>query len=212
MFRLGRSILFLFLSLAGSTNSDSAESAALQVQIYDYAELTPQTLREFLSRTERILANTGMSVQVILCRGRLAVPCENQTGSLKSLVVRILAGDSKSTKNAMRPALGHSFADHNGGIYATVFWRTVQDSAAATNVPWVVVLAHAAAHEVGHLLLGAQAHTSRGLMKANWGQDDYTAMNQGRLHFTTEQAQMLANSYGRPVEVSNAAPARQGPR
>jgi hypothetical protein len=37
-------------------------------------------------------------------------------------------------------------------------------------------------------------HSPRSLMKANWVRGDYiTAMNQGQLHFTTEQAQMLAN-------------------
>jgi hypothetical protein len=53
MFRLGRPIMLL-LSLAGSIDADAAESVALQGQIYDYAELTPETLREFLSRTEGI--------------------------------------------------------------------------------------------------------------------------------------------------------------
>ena len=92
MFKLGRSILFVFLALAGSAGANSAEAAALQVQIYDYAGLEPQTLRQFLSRVERILVSTGMSVKLSLCRGSIAVSCENETGSLGSLVVRIVAG------------------------------------------------------------------------------------------------------------------------
>ena len=196
MFKLGRPIVFVFLAVAGSPNANSAKAATLQVQIYDYADLEPQTLRQFLSRTERILANTGMSVQLSLCRGSIAVSCENQTGSIDSLLVRIVAGAAKTTKNANRPALGQSFADQNGGSHATVFVRPVQDQAAASNVPWVVVLAHAVAHEVGHLLLGAQAHTSRGLMKANWDRSDYKAMDQNQCHFTPEQARMLASRYG----------------
>jgi hypothetical protein len=76
-------------------------------------------------------------------------------------------------------------------------------------VPWVGVLAHAAAHEVGHLLLGTQAHTSEGLMKANWVRSDFMAMDQDRCHFTVEQARMLANRYGTPAAGSNANSASQ---
>lgn len=195
MFKLGRSILFVLLALAGSASTNSAEAAALQVQIYDYAGLEPHAVRQFLSWTERILVSTGMSVQLSLCRGSIAVSCENQTG-IDRLVVRIVAGNAKATKNVNRPALGQSFAGQNGGTHATVFVRPAQDQAAAANVPWVMVLAHAAAHEVGHLLLGAQAHTSLGLMNANWDRSDYMAMSQNQCHFTPEQARMLAKRYG----------------
>jgi hypothetical protein len=140
MFKLGRSTLFLFLAVAGSANANSAEAATLQVQIYDYADLEPQTLRKFLSWTERILVSTSMSVQLSLCRGSIAVSCENQTGSLGGLVVRIVAGEAKTKKNANRPPLGQSFAGKNGGTHSIVFVHPVQDQAAANNVSWVVVL------------------------------------------------------------------------
>jgi hypothetical protein len=117
--------------LAGSARANSAEAAALQVQVYDYAGLEPHTLRQFLSWTERILVSTGMSVQLSLCRGSLAVSCENQTGRLDSLVVRIVAGEAKTTKNVNRPALGQSFAGKSGGTHATVFVHPVKDQAAA---------------------------------------------------------------------------------
>jgi hypothetical protein len=67
----------------------------------------------------------------------------------------------------------------------------VQDQAAAAGVPWVVVLAYAAAHEVGHLLLGS-AHTPRGLMKAEWDGRDYEAMNQNACRFDEKQSGQLA--------------------
>ena len=68
------------------------------------------------------------------------------------------------------------------------------------------------AHEVGHLLLGAQAHASRGLMRANWVRSDYVTMNQGQLHFTPEQARVLASRYGVSVAASKAVAAEKEPR
>ena len=195
MFTLGRSILLAFLTLVGNVGANSAEAAALQIQIYDYANLEPQTLSEFLIWTERILVNTGMSVEVSLCRGSIAVSCENPTGTLDTLLVRVVGGDTKTPKHANRLPLGQSFASQHGGTHATIYLLPVQDQAAATSLPWVILLAHAAAHEVGHLLLGTQAHTSRGLMKANWDRDDYLAMDHNQCHFTPEQSRMLAKRY-----------------
>jgi hypothetical protein len=81
------------------------------------------------------------------------------------------------------------------------------------NHPWITVLAYAAAHEVGHLLLGDQAHTPQGLMKASWDNQDFGAMTQGGLHFSLEQTRELATRYGaaHPVEAgaTTALPVRR---
>ena len=122
-----------------------------------------------------------------VCRGSIAVACEEQ----EALNVRIISGNAKTMRDARRPPLGQAFADHMDGGYATIFVGAVQDEAAAANIPWVVVLAHAAAHEAGHSLLGNLAHTQRGLMRENWDRTDYQAMNQNRLHFTGGQARRL---------------------
>jgi hypothetical protein len=92
--------------------------------------------------------------------------------------------------------LGESFADRNGGSCASVFLERVTDEAAEANVPRVTVLAYAAAHEVGHLLLGNEAHTPQGLMKAQWGRSEYQAMSQNHFQFSPEQLQALARRYG----------------
>ena len=65
----------------------------------------------------------------------------------------------------------------------------------------MLVLSYAAAHEVGHLLLGDDAHTPQGLMKADWESDDFRAMAQNRFRFSPEQTRELKRRYGagRPV-------------
>lgn len=155
------------------------------------------------------MAAAGLSVQIKLCRGVGAAPCESQTGSTRSLLIRVVAGGSKTKDSVLHPPLGQSMADREGGTYSSLFLERVQDAAAEANVPWDIVLAYAAAHEVGHLLLGSEAHTARGVMKAHWGREDYEAMNQHQLHFIDQQAHQLANRYGRspstgpPVKVAS---------
>jgi hypothetical protein len=54
----------------------------------------------------------------------------------------------------------------------------------------VVVLAHAMAHEIGHLLL-PYGHSATGLMRANWDEADLRRAIRRQLNFTTQQAESI---------------------
>lgn len=192
------SLLLLYLAVAGYAENVSGYPVALQVQVYDYAGLGPAGILDFVTRTEHILAGSGISVEVDACGG-LSTPCASRQGNSKQVVIRVLDVIAQKSKHD----LGESIVSRDGGTYGSVFLRAAQDKAAEANVPRLLVLAYAAAHEVGHLLLGNEAHTSRGLMKARWTDDDFEAMAQSRLHFSREQVKELTRRYGRgrPAEI-----------
>jgi hypothetical protein len=50
------------------------------------------------------------------------------------------------------------------------------------------VLAHVMAHEVGHLLLGTNAHSPTGIMRPSWQARELRSIIMGTLLFTSEQA------------------------
>ena len=54
----------------------------------------------------------------------------------------------------------------------------------------VVMLAHVMAHELGHLLL-PYGHSATGLMRADWNAKDLRLAADGRLNFTSEQAELI---------------------
>jgi hypothetical protein len=54
----------------------------------------------------------------------------------------------------------------------------------------VIVLAHAMAHEIGHLLL-PYGHSATGLMRANWDDADLRRAVHRQLNFTTQQAESI---------------------
>jgi hypothetical protein len=201
------SILLLFLALAGNAYTLTAQASAVQVKVYDYADLKPASLRSVVALTQQILAGAGLSVQIELCRGSLAVSCDGQGGLIRNLVVRVVAGASKTNDSVLRAPLGQSMADHQGGTYASIFMERIQDAAAEADVPRDTVLAYAMAHEVGHLLLGDNAHTPRGVMKGNWDRKDYEAMNQRQFRFIDGQAHQLASRFG--VSPSPSTPSAQ---
>jgi hypothetical protein len=185
--------MLLFLALQAS-----AQTRMLELQIHDYAGLQPSTLQSFSNYTLGILSSAGVSIQLNICSG--ANTCEVQSTMARILVLRIVAGSARKMNNVFRSPLGQSYADHTGGTYASVFLEPVQVQAAEADVPWPMVLAYAAAHEVGHLLLGDQAHTQRGLMKAHWDDNDFRDMKQDRLHFIKDQARRLARCCASPWE------------
>ena len=56
------------------------------------------------------------------------------------------------------------------------------------------ILGAAIAHEVGHLLLGANAHSSLGLMQAVWNREQVKQITTGALNFTPDQSTRLQNA------------------
>ena len=54
----------------------------------------------------------------------------------------------------------------------------------------LIMLAHAMAHEIGHLLL-PYGHSATGLMRAEWDAKDMRLALDGRLNFTSEQAELI---------------------
>jgi hypothetical protein len=54
----------------------------------------------------------------------------------------------------------------------------------------IIVLAHAMAHEIGHLLL-PYGHSATGLMRANWHEADLRRAVRRRLNFTGDQAESI---------------------
>jgi hypothetical protein len=167
-------------------------AANLRIQIYDYSSMRAKPLAGFASLVQGIIESAGASVEVAVCRGSTAVRCE-EDGSLQ---VRVLPGYAKQMTNARRPPLGTAFATRSGGRYCTVFLGEVKDQAASGDATWLLVLAYTAAHEIGHLLLGNEAHTMRGIMRQAWDRHDYEMIKENQLHFTVEQARQLASLYG----------------
>jgi hypothetical protein len=189
-------LLLLLLTLAANANTVSAQMSALQVQVYDYTGLSPAAFRELTARTQEILARSGVSLEVDAC-ARGAAACESHSGSSRQIVIRVIADTGKSMKNVRFEKLGMSIADHDGGTYATVFLKPAEEKASDENVPRIVVLAYAAAHEIGHLLLG-EAHTPQGQIKSTWGANEFLAMSQNGFHFSPEQVRTLTSRYGTP--------------
>ncbi len=195
-------------ALEGVTDS-AREREALLVEIYDYANLEPDAIRGIVTTTQQILARTGMSVQVSLCRGNDAVSCDNPAGERLPLVVRIIPGGAKTMSNVRSERLGQSYVEHDGGIVASVFLAGAQEVQAAVSRQSTLDYRPQCLPpltKVGHLLLGDRAHASRGVMRAQWNRNDYMAMSQNQFDFTSEQSRdMWPRRCGTVTQATNTS-------
>ena len=191
-------LLLIFLAFFGDETSVSAQLAALQVLVFDYTGLSAPSLREFTTQTKVILSNEGLSAEVEDCTRATDGPCFSQERVQRRIEIRVV---NKAQENHMLvggKCLGVSFINHDGGIDASVYRELADQEAADFGLPREVVLAYAAAHEAGHLLLG-EAHTPNGLMKAHWGTEEFQAISQRRLTFSSDQRRELTRRYGRSL-------------
>jgi hypothetical protein len=78
--------------------------------------------------------------------------------------------------------------------FANVFYNRVQQRTDAEKVSLAQVLGHAMAHELGHLLLGSNSHSSRGIMRGTWSAADIRLVAKGDLLFTSEQTRAMRDN------------------
>ncbi len=86
------------------------------------------------------------------------------------LSLRIIPGATNSLSDV---AFGVAFLSSDGaGRYCDVFWKRAEDLHAIYNIDLGGVLGTVMAHEMGHLLLGSNAHAVSGIMRDRWEDDE----------------------------------------
>ena len=87
---------------------------------------------------------------------------------------------------------GLAFLDQNGaGKYTDVFFDRVEQAHRKFGANVSCLLGTVAAHELGHLLLGAHAHSNAGIMTAVWKGEILRQVDMGTLLFTHKQASLI---------------------
>ncbi len=177
--------------------SDSESKAELTLLVYKYSDFSTRQIRDTKAWVVLILDNAGIRTKWLDCRPRsekqkLSPACGQPPGP-SQLVVRLVDRPATSKPVASRTTLGHSFAAEDGGSYAMVYCAPIALFASGDKSSEAAYLGHAIAHEIGHLLLGPNAHSSSGIMMAHWGKKELRQIATGQqgLLFSKEQAKRL---------------------
>jgi hypothetical protein len=185
-----------------------ANPPTLEVEVYNLAGKVP--ILEVRQTLERILAASSIQLrwtlkdpdspegQMIVLAGNLRSPEHAGLAACaakRSISLRIAAHAPPDNDSR---ELGFSLPFAPAGVNAVVYFDRVLATCIQTGVPLPVLLAHAIAHEIGHVLLRTENHASRDLMAETWRQTEFTMMRQRGLPFKpTQSAQIRGNLAGK---------------
>jgi hypothetical protein len=186
---------FTIVSLAAFAKTPVSE-VRLTVRVYDYVNLPAGARDEIMANAKRVLLQAGVSVEFVQCsRGGEQAGLPACTGPLgpADLVLRIF-----EPKMAVKgEELGYAAMTPEGGACITVFINPAQEKGRVVSLSNGTLLGHAVAHEIGHLLLGANSHSPAGIMRSVWRRVDEEWMVKGALLFDKRQAARMQTAVER---------------
>ena len=168
----------------------------LTVRVYNYAQASRVQLKQAEEEAGRILRRAGVETIWLDCPLDAAAfethpACQQELNSA-DLVLRILPQAMVERMPFDHSKVGFAFLTKEGprGSMLGVFYDRIRTQARGDEAATSLGLGRAAAHEIGHMLLRTEAHSSRGIMRGDWQGRDFrnpTAL----LAFTPEQARLI---------------------
>lgn len=170
------------------TSGVKAVAEPILVLVHNYAGVESAVLKQAEKTAARVLATGGVQVRWLDCQQNSEQPeqCENEPDP-SVLVLHVLpAGVTR--RAAPSGSLGFAVPSKPGefGAFAGVFYDRVKRlSSRGFSEP--AILGYAIAHELGHLLLGFEAHSEDGIMKAEWHRKELKRAENATLVFDRGQ-------------------------
>ena len=191
------------LGLAGPAIAESRPSLNVVLHLCDDPDIQPNLVRRAQAEMTRIYLDAGVEIAWISDAPPAGGPDDPQTvtPTYPHLTLVILCRELTDELTSDATALGGAVGtrDYRGRV-AYVFYDRVERIAqthlnvarepGTDDMYTVIVLAHAMAHEMGHLLL-PYGHSPTGLMRAEWDAKDLRLAVNRQLNFTNEQAELI---------------------
>jgi hypothetical protein len=169
---------------------------AITVAIYDDLHLSLQILADAQDEAMRIYRKAGVTISWIVCKSstmEVDLRCQDPPSAVH-LNLRIVPHASKSSDGIF----GVAFLSAEGtGAYSNVSYDSVEVLDRDWHVGLARVLGHVMAHEIGHLLLGSNAHSRQGIMCPDWHGGELQLASTGSLLFSEEQARFMRKRLAR---------------
>jgi hypothetical protein len=161
------SIILLIGAIAGAQPITPPDTVAFRIPTVTLREGVVDGGSLTLARRElaEILGHAGLGVLWLTCMPgiaeRSANPCQRDREPAEFWVLIF-----NQEPTAARPdVLAFAEIDDDRGMRsAGVYYPAIVETAARNGIPAGILLGAALAHEVGHLVLGAEAHSHHGLM------------------------------------------------
>ena len=167
--------------------SNHKAEAAIGLRIYDFAGLEPVVLADAKKVTAEIFRKAGVETVWLNCPVDQA-DCTEEPERLQ-FMLRILSTAMKKDIVAEN-SLGFAVPchEHDRGCLLYIFYSRISALAGETGIRPGRILGHVMAHELGHGLLGPDAHEGYGVMQAKLPISD---LSWKTLYFTSAQSKRI---------------------
>jgi hypothetical protein len=180
-------------SAAWAKNNHEAETsrATITLRVYDYAQANRAILVAAEREASRILAQAGVTAQWQDCPTSHDAKKDFSgctAAQPDDYIVSILPNSM-----ADKVGKGDTFGAADGGEShrAAVFYERISERAGRDTTAMDVLAGRVMAREIGSLLLGTNANSRTGIMKARWTSIDLSVLAGNEMLFTAEQARQM---------------------
>ena len=185
----------------------------LTLRVVNEAGADQRALAVAEKQAKSILDRAGVDLVWVACESGVgrgpADPCSRDRGPAE-FWFRITARKPSSTTKEMLgfTELGENRRDRASGIY----YAAALELAEFWGIRLGDVLGAAVAHEAGHLLLGADAHSTRGVMQPHWNRLQFDLIGLGRLSFTASEGKAIRDRIAALYDRSDSGASGLSPR
>jgi hypothetical protein len=164
----------------------------LALRVYNYAAISADAMSQARENVNRIYRDIGIEIEWLdllnASRGTVSSTSLPHHTCASHIVIRLIGvpGGPRTPE----PVLGSAVAAENGGMLSVFYGPVVRVALKSRQAP-ADILGLVIAHELGHLLLPAPAHSKVGIMRAQWDGDDIRRGAVGTLRFTSSQKAVM---------------------
>jgi hypothetical protein len=186
--------------------------AAVRVRIVNKAQAPHEVVTSAQRMAAGIFSAARIQTAWAVCVASQCQPLaasKNADGAIEILMVI----NQDATPGCTPGALGISLPSIGDGNRAGVFYSRIEavsrEQIVSLGASVAEILAHAMAHEIGHLLLNWSTHAQEGLMRASWTAVEFHAMRSYKLFFSAGEAGMMRRAIAKRSSRRNERRARQ---
>ena len=183
-------------------NDQTRTNHKITVRIHNYTEASLSLVQRAERAAGNILGRAGLTTVWVECPVNPNFshkPICNASCSSLDFVVNLLPCFMSDRFQLDGGALGLAFEadDKNYGFRASIFYDVASDWARQQKQDLDQLLGAAIAHELGHLLLGTNSHSTTGLMSAFWSPKQLLAVQQRGWDFSPADAEHAQKAVAR---------------
>ena len=183
-------------TLGSAKNLPESENNTITLRVYDYARANRPTILAAEGEATKIFAHAGVVARWVDCPTSHDewdnYPNCRSAWQVNDYVLRVMPKAMAGLLEKSLDTLGSTLdCDNESTCTASVFYDRVMSLAGNSHAPAPVLLGRVMAHEIGHLLLGPNAHSRTGIMRGQWSDREFRPDAGPELLFTAEQSRRM---------------------